>query len=487
MCGLHNRFLVFFFFFMRVCLCVKKISIWMTARPPSSGRTLLYAGLLCSTGVGLWNVYLLVRQLRANRAPLAGGEPVVLPPELEPLTTPDVFVRSLEFSQAKCTFSIISGVKEAVETSVALLGGLLPRLYNAVGSFMKWKPVAKLLGASKAVAAASDHGGFIHSCLFFLATDLISTALEMPVSYYYHFVLQARHNFNKMTVKEWLKDEAKSMFLKGVVLNPIILAMVNYVVRRFGWKFPKYLFTGSTVCALVATYLIPVLVMPLFNTFTPLPEGDLRSKIEALAKSLHFPLKSIKVMDGSRRSAHSNAFFYGLWKNKQIVLFDTLLDALTHEQVVGVLSHELGHWWKSHSKIRLAMAISQLYALCYASRYLMFSERLVSDFGFDSTSASPAVRWMLSMFFFVPLFELSGWCISAVSRSHEFGADAFAVELGVGADLREALIKMHKDSLVSPCNDWMYSACTHSHPPLPERIAAIDKKLRQRKEQEAKK
>lgn len=187
-----------------------------------------------------------------------------------------------------------------------------------------------------------------HTLVFFFVFNLITTILSLPLSYYNTFVLEEKFGFNKQTVKLWVTDILKSQAL-GVVIGGPILAATLKIIQKTGNSFFYYLWLFSVFVQVFAITIYPIAILPLFNKLSPLEPGPIKTGVEELAKKLKFPLHELYVIDGSKRSAHSNAYFYGLPWKKHIVIYDTLLQASEPEEVVAVLSHELGHWSLSHT------------------------------------------------------------------------------------------------------------------------------------------
>lgn len=198
-------------------------------------------------------------------------------------------------------------------------------------------------------------GEISHSLIFFFTFNLITTILSLPTSYYYTFVIEEKFGFNKQTLKLWLTDMAKNQALMVVLGTPILSAFLA-IVQRTGNSFFYYLWLFGAAVQVFAITIYPVLILPLFNKLSPLEPGALKSSVESLAKRLKFPLNSLYVIDGSKRSAHSNAYFYGLPWKKHIVIYDTLIEKSETEEVVAVLSHELGHWSLGHTTKLLLIA-----------------------------------------------------------------------------------------------------------------------------------
>jgi len=191
-------------------------------------------------------------------------------------------------------------------------------------------------------------GEITHTLIFLFSFNVITTLLSLPVSYYSTFVLEEKFGFNKQTVKLWVTDMIKGQVL-GIVLGTPVVSAVLKIVQKTGNSFFYYLWLFVIFVQLFAITIYPIAILPLFNKLSPLEPGTLKTGVEDLAKKLKFPLKELYVIDGSKRSAHSNAYFYGLPWKKHIVIYDTLIEKSEPEEVVAVLSHELGHWSLNHT------------------------------------------------------------------------------------------------------------------------------------------
>ncbi|GLT71121.1 hypothetical protein SLA2020_431620 [Shorea laevis] len=256
-------------------------------------------------------------------------------------------------------------------------------------------------------------------------------------------------------------------------------------MQKGGPYLAIYLWGFMFVLSLVMMTLYPILIAPLFNKFTPLPDGELREKIEKLASSLKFPLKKLFVVDGSTRSSHSNAYMYGFFKNKRIVLYDTLIQQVTgitvfslsfsvqnDEEIVAVIAHELGHWKLNHTMYSF-IAVQILTFLQFGGYTLVRnSSDLFQSFGFDTQPV--LIGLIIFQHTVIPLQHLVSFALNLVSRSFEFQADAFGKKLGYAAALRAGLVKLQEENLSAMNTDPWYSAYHYSHPPLVERLAALD-------------
>lgn len=191
-------------------------------------------------------------------------------------------------------------------------------------------------------------GEITQTLVFFFTFNIVSTLLSLPTSYYSTFVLEEKFGFNKQTMKLWITDMLKGQLLSVVLGAPIISGLLK-IVQQTGTSFFYYLWIFGICVQLFAITIYPIAILPLFNKLSPLEPGALKTGVENLATKLNFPLKELHVIDGSKRSAHSNAYFYGLPWNKHIVVYDTLIEKSEPEEVVAVLSHELGHWSLNHT------------------------------------------------------------------------------------------------------------------------------------------
>jgi STE24 endopeptidase len=313
--------------------------------------------------------------------------------------------------------------------------------------------------------------GLIFLSLLFLGQGLIS----LPFAIYDTFVIEQKFGFNRSTPATFVMDRLKGILLAAIIGLPLAAA----ILWIFGNVPNAWLWAWAVVTSfqLILTYLAPSLIMPLFNKFTPMPEGDLKQDIEALGVRCGFPLTGVFVMDGSKRSTKANAFFTGLGKRKKIALFDTLVEKSTREELLGVLAHEIGHFRCGHIKQRLAVGILQTAMIFFLLGLATdpdgtFARHLFDAFGV--AEISPHVGLVLFSILLDPLGKVLGVLANAWSRRHEFEADAYAAKMtGNGAALGEALKKMTADHLSHPSPAPLRVWLDHSHPPLIQRLAAL--------------
>eukprot|EP00245_Coleochaete_scutata_P015436 TRINITY_DN687_c0_g1_i1.p1 TRINITY_DN687_c0_g1~~TRINITY_DN687_c0_g1_i1.p1 ORF type:complete len:429 (+),score=85.40 TRINITY_DN687_c0_g1_i1:15-1301(+) len=400
----------------------------------------------------IFETYLDVRQHAALKLP-------TLPPTLQGVVSPEKFKKSQAYTLDKSNFGFLKGAIGTVESLATLWFFLLPWMWEK---------------SEKAVA----HFGYdkdneiLVSIVFAMITSLWNQVLDLPFAIYGTFVLEERHGFNKQTPFLFVKDMIISLVLGAVIGLPLMAAFI-YIVKIGGPYVAVYLWVFMLVVSLVFQVIYPVLIAPLFNKFTPLPDGELRTDIEKLAASLKFPLTKLFVVDGSLRSSHSNAYMYGFWKNKRIVIYDTLLEQCEKEEVVAVLGHELGHWKLRHTQYTFVAAQVLLLSNFLAFTFVRNTQDMYTSFGFSSQPV--LIGFLLFESVKEPLEHLLGWGFNVLSRTFEFQADRFALDLGYGTLLRKALIKMQEENLSAMNVDPLYSAYHHSHPHLAERLGAIDK------------
>ena len=303
---------------------------------------------------------------------------------------------------------------------------------------------------------------------------LISAVVSLPLSYIQTFKIEQAFGFNRMTLGLWLTDMLKASLL-GALLGLPLLWLVLYLMQSGGAWWWMVAWGVLVVYQLFVMWLAPSVIMPLFNKFQPLEDAALKTRVMDLMQRTGFQANGFFVMDGSRRSAHSNAFFTGLGKQKRVVFFDTLLKQLNADEMQAVLAHELGHAKLKHIPKSLfnsfLFTLVGLAGLGWLSSQSWFYEGL----GIQPHLASPndAIALLLFMMF-VPLvtFVTTPWH-SARSRQHEFEADAFACQYANGADLRQALLKLYQDNASTLTPDPLYVAFYHSHPPAAQRLARL--------------
>jgi STE24 endopeptidase len=267
-----------------------------------------------------------------------------------------------------------------------------------------------------------------------------------------------------------VKSELLTYFFGGLLI-PLLI----WIVRYFGERFYLYLWAFVQLLMFAIMWIYPNVIQPMFNVIEPLKDEDLRGKIEALAAEVKFPLTGLFQIDGSKRSSHSNAYFYGFWKFKRIVLYDTLLH-LKQEDILAILCHELGHWKFGHTLFNLVISSVHIFVLFYLYGLVMYSGELsqtfIRQFGYGDTD-SVMVSLMVFTMLYSPTEQLLSLMMTSLSRRFEFQADGFAAKMGCAEALCNGLVQIHTENRGDLDPDTWYSWYHYSHPPLVERLRAV--------------
>jgi STE24 endopeptidase len=375
---------------------------------------------------------------------------MAIPAGFESVISPQEHARAADYSAARQRLGNLEMIYDAGVVLALTLGG-------GIAALGTW---------SASVVGAGVWGGTAHM----LAVFAVMSVLGLPFSIYRTFVLEQRFGFNRTGPRTFVADLLKGWLL-GLVLGGAVAAVVLWIMAGAGssWWIAGWL--AWLGVALLATWAWPRLIAPLFNRFTPLEDTSLRARIDALLARCDFHAKAIYVMDGSRRSAHGNAYFTGLGREKRIVFFDTLLTSLTPPQVESVLAHELAHFRLRHVPQRLVVGALVSLAGFALLGWLSLQPWFYTGLGVPTPSAAAA---LLLFMLATPVFT---WLVTplfaAWSRRHEFEADAFAAQYSDALALAEALVTLYKDNATTLTPDPIYSAFHDSHPPPAARIARL--------------
>jgi len=314
-------------------------------------------------------------------------------------------------------------------------------------------------------------GPIITGLAFFAILGLLSSLVNLPFEWFYTFSLEEKHGFNRQTKKGFWADRLKGTLL-AVILGGLLLAALLWIMDRAGatwWLFAWGLVFGFS---LITVWLYPTLLAPLFNKFTPVEEGELKEQIYELAKRVDFQADGISIMDASKRSAHGNAYFTGVFGKKKIVLFDTLVKSMSTPEITAVLAHELGHFKLNHIRWGLVRSFFSTGLIFFLIAQLMPYDTLYEAFHLTGRSYY-GVLTVFSLLFGVVGFFLQP-IGSLLSRRNEFAADAFALQnIDDKRRLGDALLKLRETSHVMPISHPLFSTVYHSHPPLLERLRAM--------------
>lgn len=357
--------------------------------------------------------------------------------------------------------------------------------YNAAGTRLEMVQSAIGLGALLVFWFCGGFGWLAHilaswglrplptGLLYFAILGLGSGLLSLPSDIYDTFVIEQRFGFNRTTPATYIADKIKGLVL-GAILGGVLLSIVLVLFENGGTKVWVYVWVAVTILMLLLFFLAPAVIMPLFNKFTPLEEGELKRAILDYARSHDFPLAGVFVMDGSKRSTKANAFFTGMGKTKKIVLFDTLIARQTTPELVAVLAHEIGHYKLRHIAKRFVASIASIGLFLYLASVFLHSPGLYEAFGVDVMTTYCGLA--LFGIFYGPLGRAISVLTGLQSRKHEFEADRFAAETtGEPQAMINALKKLARENLANLSPHPLEVILHHSHPPVLKRIGALSR------------
>ncbi len=362
--------------------------------------------------------------------------------------------KSIEYTAAKTRFGMLNDLFDAGVLVVVLLSGLLAGIY---GLFSGW----------------FGYGLWGQALVLFL-TGIVLSLPGLPFDWWHTFKLEEKFGFNKSTQQLWLTDKIKGLII-GFIIGYPLLALLIFLVDAAGPLWWLWGFIVFFAFQLLMVVVYPMFIMPLFNKMEPLEDGDLKDRLFALADRTGFKAQTILVMDGSKRSGHSNAFFAGFGRFRRIVLFDTLIEQMNPAQLEAVLAHEIGHYKLGHIPKMIALSAVSSFVMFAALGWLEGAAWFTAAFHFDAAAEGQLVPVLLLFMLLSGLvtFWLSPLA-SRLSRKHEYEADAFAREaVGGYQPLSQALRELHKENLSNLTPHPIYSSFHYSHPTLVEREAAL--------------
>jgi STE24 endopeptidase len=363
------------------------------------------------------------------------------------------YVKSLDYHKELTRFSFITAAFSFLLSMTMLLGGGFGWLDGFLRGYLE--------------------NDMLLALAFFGVLVLASDLLTLPFQFYSTFVIEEKYGFNKTTLKTFMVDKVKGYFLAAIIGAPL-LALLIYLIQTIGPNFWIWFALIASAFILFMNMFYTTLILPLFNKLTPLPEGELKSAIQDFASRVNFPLDNIFVIDGSKRSSKGNAFFSGIGKKKKIVLFDTLIQKHTTDELVAILAHEVGHFKKKHIVRGLVLSIVQVFFTMFILSLMVYNKDLSLAMG--GTELSIHLNLIAFSILFAPISGITGLFMSMYSRKNEFEADAYARETFSGQALAAALKKLSVDSLSNLYPHPWYVFFHYSHPPLLKRLEAINAK-----------
>jgi len=407
------------------------------------------AALLASLATKLWLATRQMRHVAAHRdqVPAAFAGTVTL----------EAHRKAADYTLAKGRLGLLSlAVGSAVLLGWTLLGGL-----DALNTL--------LLNHVQ-----PQFGNMAYQLALLTGFVIIGSLIELPLDWYSTFRVEQKFGFNRMTLGLWLGDMAKGAAV-GAVIGLPLAAGILWIMGNSGGLWWLYAWAAWVAFNLVLLVLYPTVIAPLFNKFEPLPDEALKTRVQALMQRCGFAAKGLFVMDGSRRSAHANAYFTGLGAAKRVVFYDTLLQRLSPGEVEAVLAHELGHFKRKHVVKRMVAIFAMSLLGLALLGWLAGQSGFYAGLGVALNLGAPndALAFILFMLVLPPFTFFLAPLMAHVSRVHEFEADAYACAQADGRDLARALLKLHEDNAATLTPDPLYARFYYSHPPASERLAAL--------------
>ena len=318
--------------------------------------------------------------------------------------------------------------------------------------------------------------GTLQQISLLISISLITGIIDLPFSWYRQFTIEEKFGFNRMTPTLFFTDLIKGILLGLAIGLPLLWVVLTLMAEagEYWWVWTWFVWVGFNALML---WLFPTFIAPLFNKFKPLEDGPLKDRIEELLKRCDFTSQGLFIMDGSKRSAHGNAYFTGMGKAKRIVFFDTLIERLNPEEIEAVLAHELGHFKRQHIRKRLIQSFALSFLVLALLGWISTKAWFYLSLGVTPDLSGYNAGLALALFSLVmPVFGFFLTPINSMgSRKHEYEADTFAAEKSSAKDLISALVKLYQDNAATLTPDPLYSKFYDSHPPAPLRIAHLQK------------
>jgi STE24 endopeptidase len=400
------------------------------------------AALAIATATRLWLATRHIRHVRAHR--------VSVPPEFAGKINPEAHRKAADYTCARTGFAMIEAAAGVAIVLVLTFGGGLQWLHE--------------------VSAAWLAGDLPRGLALLTLTGVVVAVADLPFELYRTFVIEQRFGFNKMTPGLFFADLAKSLLVGALLVLPLA-AVILWLIGELGARWWIYAWAVTVLYGIFMQFVAPTLIAPLFNKFSPLQDAELKERVERMLARCGFKVKALLVMDGSRRSAHGNAYFTGFGASKRIVFFDTLLAQLSPAEIEAVLAHELGHFKLRHVVKRMAWGSVASFGFFWLLSFLMTRDWFYSGLGV--ASPSPAMALILFMCALPPFMFLLQPVGAAYSRKHEFEADRYASSNASANELVSALVKLYRDNAATLTPDPVHSAFYDSHPPALARIARL--------------
>ena len=374
-----------------------------------------------------------------------------LPKEFEDTFDSQKYLDSQNYTRTNSKFSYITSTFSLIVSLVFIFGGV----YNIIDQFVR----------------SFGYGDILTGLFFFGGLFIITDILNLPFGLYRTFVIEEKFGFNKTTLATYFTDKVKGYFLMLIIAAPL-LSIVLYFFGQYGDNAWIYAWVLLVLFSLIMQPIFNLFIAPMFNKFTPLKEGPLLNKIKDYLKTVDFPVKKLEVMDGSKRSSHSNAYFSGMGKNKRIALFDTLVEQMDDDEIVAVIAHEVGHYKLKHVHTGIFLSAIQSGIMFFILSIFMMNADLFAVFKMENLSIYASLVFFSILY--TPISMLMGFVFSFISRKNEFAADNYSAKTAkMPEKLITSLKKMSKENLSNLTPHWLNVMLNYSHPPVLERIKAL--------------
>ena len=407
-----------------------------------SSRTILIIIITLSLANYFFEIILEALNLRAGQLPLVE--------EAKDIYEPEKYKKSMEYQKEQTKFGFISGAVSFVFSMFFLI----------LGGFGWLDELLQPVITDSTLRALAFFG------ILFIASDITS----IPFQWYSTFVIEEKFGFNKTTPKIFIVDKLKG-YVMGALLGGVILYLLLWLLTTLDTQFWWVFWMVITLFMFFMNMFYTTLIMPLFNKLTPLEEGDLRKEIEVYSKKVGFPLTNIFVIDGSKRSSKANAFFSGFGKKKKVVLYDTLIENHSIDELVAIFAHEVGHYKKKHIIGSFISSIVQTGAMLFIMSLFIFNEKLSIALGAKDLQLH--INLIAFTMLYTPISFVTSILSNMVSRKNEYEADAYAIQTTNSIDLPLALKKLSVDNLSNLQPHQSYVFFHYSHPPLLKRLEAM--------------
>ena len=407
----------------------------------------IYLIIILTVLIGGYIIHLIIERLNAGRLDPKLPEPFIGYYDEEKYAT------SQRYTLTNSSFGLIHGAIDlAIIVPFILLGGF--NYVDQIARSLQWGEIAT---------------GVVFVVILMVAGQI----LQIPFDIYQTFVIEEKYGFNKTTPKTFTFDRIKNLIISSVI-NGGLLALIVWLFSAFGDSAWLYAWGAVAVVVIFLVFLFPLVIMPLFNKFTPLEEGELRETVKNYARGQKFAMKGIYTMDGSKRSTKANAFFTGLGKSRRIVLYDTMLEHYTVKELLAVLAHEMGHFKLKHIFKMIGASVVMIGMMFFVLSFFIENQGLFDAFRMEHLSIYGSIVFF--MFLYTPISSILSVGIKVISRKHEYQADRYSAQTtGDPESMIVALKKLNVQDMSNLTPHPLDVFLTYTHPPVLDRIKALEK------------